>query len=592
MKIGSVCSGLGTAELVGMKLGCESAWVAEVEPAPCAILAHRFSATAPVNPPYWLDAKKMAAWHKTIKGIKWGTSLTNWGDMTLLPQLIREGKAEAPDVLVGGTPCQAFSVAGKRAGLDDLRGNMTLTFVEIANAIDAVRVGSGRAGAAVIWENVPGVLSDKTNAFGCLLSALCGYPDPIETISGKWPRNGSVVGPRRRVAWATLDAQYFGVPQRRRRVWLVAVPDASAGGRAGAWPDPAELLALGSCVRGLTPQGREAGQGIAGAAGAGASGAVYGQDGLAADKTVSHTCSSKWAKGSGGPAGDEAQMMMIQPVTALPIDSMNHLGRPNGDHSFSDIEEGPSYTLSKGHHHAVAILPKTDVHGVCAPLHTYEWHNQDARIKPIDTAATLNCNAGGREGRRVAAPMDVGTITAWGGNAEYCSEDGLVHPLRTAQPEVVYGAVGERDPRGISGDTYNGTISETHQSISSSASDINHTGGVIDRMGQSCNNGSHWDSPNNPHPALTQSHNTGGIGASNQELLSQRGSGIVPSFNGIRYGVRRLMPVEDERLQGLPDDHTNVPFGKKMLTDGHRYKAVGNGWAAPCFEWVLEGLMR
>lgn len=139
--------------------------------------------------------------------------------------------------------CQAFSIAGLRGGLDDERGALTLKYVELANAIDDKRAESFLKPAVIVWENVPGVLSSAYNAFGCFLAGLAGEDAPFEPgdrpESGKsnafwrwdgktgchapkWPQCGCIYGPQRKVAWRILDAQYFGVAQRRRRVFVVA----------------------------------------------------------------------------------------------------------------------------------------------------------------------------------------------------------------------------------------------------------------------------------------------------------------------------------------------------------------------------------
>ncbi|EHK6663633.1 TPA: Dam family site-specific DNA-(adenine-N6)-methyltransferase [Escherichia coli] len=139
--------------------------------------------------------------------------------------------------------CQAFSIAGLRGGLDDERGALTLKYVELANAIDDKRAESFLKPAVIVWENVPGVLSSADNAFGCFLAGLAGEDVPFEPgdrpESGKsnafwrwdgktgchvpkWPQCGCIYGPQRKVAWRILDAQYFGVAQRRRRVFVVA----------------------------------------------------------------------------------------------------------------------------------------------------------------------------------------------------------------------------------------------------------------------------------------------------------------------------------------------------------------------------------
>jgi len=201
---GSVCSGIEAASVAWHPLGWRAAWLAEIEPFPAAVLAHHYP------------------------------SVPNLGDMTKLPKLVLTGKVAAPDVLVGGTPCQAFSVAGMREGLNDPRGQLTIKFVELADAIDHVRAARGDDPAIIAWENVPGVLSDRGNAFGCFLGALSGEDCELQPAGGKWSNAGCVFGPKRAVAWRVLDAQYFGVAQRRRRVFVVA------SARAGF--NPAQVL--------------------------------------------------------------------------------------------------------------------------------------------------------------------------------------------------------------------------------------------------------------------------------------------------------------------------------------------------------------
>lgn len=225
MKFGSVCSGIEAASVAWGPLGWKAAWLSEIEPFPSAVLAHHYP------------------------------DVPNLGDMTLLPERILSGEVEAPDVFCGGTPCQAFSVAGLRNSLDDARGNLSLVFCEIANAIDKVRSVRGLDQSIVFWENVPGVLSTKDNAFGCFLAGLAGEDNPLEPPRGKWTNSGYVLGPKRAVAWRLLDAQYFGVAQRRKRVFVVA--------SARADFDPAAVLFEFNGVRRDTAPSREAGQAIA-----------------------------------------------------------------------------------------------------------------------------------------------------------------------------------------------------------------------------------------------------------------------------------------------------------------------------------------
>ena len=192
MRYASICSGVEAASLAWESFGWQPAWFAEIEPFPCAVLAHR-----------WPE-------------------VPNHGDMTKLVGRILTGKIEAPDVLVGGTPCQAFSVAGLRGSLDDERGNLTLTLVRILNAIDFIRGQQRKPPCILVWENVPGVLNTKDNAFGCLLGALSGGNEALQPAGKKWTNAGAVLGEQRETAWRILDAKYFGVPQRRRRIFVVS----------------------------------------------------------------------------------------------------------------------------------------------------------------------------------------------------------------------------------------------------------------------------------------------------------------------------------------------------------------------------------
>lgn len=225
IRFGSVCSGIEAASAAWHPLGWKAAWLSEIEPFPSAVLAHHYP------------------------------DVPNLGDMTALPARILSGEVEAPDVFCGGTPCQAFSVAGLRKSLDDARGNLSLTFCEIANAIDTIRAGRGERSAIIFWENVPGVLCTKDNAFGCFLAGLAGEVEPLEPPGGKWENAGYVSGPQRAIAWRVLDAQYFGLAQRRRRVFVVA--------SARDDFDPAAVLFEFDGVRRDSAPRREAGQDVA-----------------------------------------------------------------------------------------------------------------------------------------------------------------------------------------------------------------------------------------------------------------------------------------------------------------------------------------
>lgn len=180
----------------------------------------------------------------------------NLGDMNGFEAWPAELLARA-DVLAGGTPCQAFSVAGARRSLADERGNLTLTYVRLANHLDEIRHAAGRPAAVCLWENVPGVLNTPDNAFGCFLGGLAGADGALRPPGGgRWGDAGYVRGPRRTIAWRVLNAQYFGLAQRRERVFLVA-----GAGAAGFCPE--KVLFEFEGVRRDSAPGRAAGKGIA-----------------------------------------------------------------------------------------------------------------------------------------------------------------------------------------------------------------------------------------------------------------------------------------------------------------------------------------
>lgn len=221
MTAASMFSGIGGAELALP----EADWLfcAEIEPFPSAVLATRFG-------------------------------YVNLGDITAqdfiarAQALIKASDAGRLDLLCGGPPCQAFSVAGLRKGMEDPRGQLSIRFLDIAHAIRPRNL---------LVENVPGWLSHPDNAFGCFLGGLVGAGDALPNpLGGSWPRAGMVAGPRARAAWRVLDAQYAGLAQRRERVFLVA--------DLGDGADPAAILFERKSLRGNHPPRRDAGEGIAG----------------------------------------------------------------------------------------------------------------------------------------------------------------------------------------------------------------------------------------------------------------------------------------------------------------------------------------
>lgn len=232
---GSVCSGIEAASVAWGPMGFNCEWLAQYDPEndysigldfPSSVLQDRHPNSA------------------------------NLLDMTNLPGFVREGLIAAPDILIGGTPCQAFSTTGQRESLNDERGMLSLVFIELANEIDTKRKALGKNPCVILWENVPGVLNTHDNAFGHFLGKLAGESSQLQPPGKRWSNAGCVFGPQRTIAWRTLDAQFFGLAQRRRRVFVCAT-----GRHFGCNFSPAGTLfewkgsRRDSSPRGKTPKG-------------------------------------------------------------------------------------------------------------------------------------------------------------------------------------------------------------------------------------------------------------------------------------------------------------------------------------------------
>jgi len=336
MKFGSVCSGIEAASVAWYPLGWTAAWLSEIEPFPCAVLKHHYP------------------------------DVPNHGDMTLLPEKILSGQVEAPDLFCGGTPCQAFSVAGLRNSLDDARGNLSLTFVGIANAIDHVRSLRGDAPAIVFWENVPGVLNTKDNAFGCFLGALAGESDPITAPGERWSNAGCVFGPQRTVAWRVLDAQHFGVAQRRRRVFVVA--------SARDDINPAEILFEFEGVRRDTPQSRKTGERIAPCVTNGPSFSRTGNERVEAEAMVVMDCGVELSgplsardykdAGTDGMNKNSAKMIPVIQETVGSLCADTYPGSYSGQDAYTGrlIPQPIAYNISPGKGELKDDIHVTDAH--------------------------------------------------------------------------------------------------------------------------------------------------------------------------------------------------------------------------------------
>lgn len=433
MKYGSVCSGIEAASKAWEPLGWKPAWFSEIEPFPSAVLAH-----------HWPE-------------------VTNLGDMTIIAEAVRAGDVEAPDVLVGGTPCQAFSIAGLREGLSDDRGQLTLSYVELANAIDAKRRERGEPESIIVWENVPGVLSSKDNAFGCFLAGLAGESCELQPAGGKWTHAGYVSGPERIIAWRVLDAQFFGVAQRRRRVFVVA------SARKGF--DPAEVLFELNSVR---------------------------RDSAPSRKSETETTDD---------VGKSAE---------------------NGSHW--DDPTNPHPTLNQSH----------------------------------------NIGGIGQSNQEIFSQRGSGIVGAYRMTAfgEYADDETAstvkARDYKDATDLAVMSVHGTQDP----------------DTLKNLAHTIGRNNGQENAVAYAFKAG--------------QGAKAGGIGFAEEQsptlTSASSGTNLAPAvMHGV--AVRRLTPIECERLQGFPDNHTLIGWRGKdadECPDGPRYKAIGNSMAVPVMRWIGE----
>jgi DNA (cytosine-5)-methyltransferase 1 len=408
MKYLSVCSGIEAATVAWHHLGWQPIAFSEIEPFPSAVLAHHYP------------------------------NVPNLGDMTKF----EEWNLEAIDLLVGGTPCQSFSVAGLRKGLADPRGNLMLTFLAIAQR---------QRPRWIVWENVPGVLSSNGGRdFGTFLQALgeLGYG---------W-------------AYRVLDAQWFGVAQRRRRVFVV--------GYLGDWRRAAAVLFESESVRRDTPPSREKGQGTA----------AYVEGGV-------ELCGPLNARDYKDPGTDG---MNRNSAKMVPV-SATFCARRNGF---------------------------------------------DLEVETPVIAPTLQANDGAK----------------WGSNQWVDEGKAIVQP-------VVFDWQSGGDARGL--DSKETAMLQRNQVPAVAQPTYGIPGNWIGRQPE--NGGNAVEPMHDVSPCLTKTDRHG-----------------VATMQ-----VRRLTPVECERLQGFPDGYTNIPWRKKPdAPDGPRYKALGNSMAVPVMRWLGERINK
>ena len=528
MRYGSVCSGVEAASLAWGPMGWQAQFFSEIEKFPCAVLKH-----------HWPD-------------------VPNHGDMTRF----KEWPDHAIDILVGGTPCQSFSVAGLRAGLADPRGNLMLTFGAVAQRYSP---------KWIVWENVPGVLSSNGGRdFGAFLGLLgqCGYGFAYRIFDTQFTRTF-------RFPWA--------VPQRRRRVFVV--------GYLGDWRPAAAVLFDGESLRWNPAPRRKAGQGIArgfetGPTGGGITdvaptldtrckdGPIRNQLGVGVmdyvPPIVSQAMSSKWSKGSSGPAGDEVANLVA------------HTLRGNG---FDASEDGTgrgtplvAWPLTAGMAASAHRMPQEQ--GALVPV---AFDSKGTQVQTDQTGAAPTLRAMGHAdshqngGGQMAIAIQERAISEnpnAGPDGAGIRQDGAAYTMeaRTVPQAVAYGLSTQQEPKWV-------------EDVSPSLALPSKTGGgqvtavAFDLRGRE--GGAMPEGP----------HDTASVRAAD--------GGSSRSYLAMPWAVRRLTPKETERLQAMPDNHTQIPWRGKpadQCPDGPRYKAIGNSMSVNVMEWIgarinaIEGL--
>ncbi|MGB6131697.1 MAG: DNA (cytosine-5-)-methyltransferase [Acidobacteriaceae bacterium] len=567
---------------------------AEIDPFCCWLLRSRYRASRPVHMPSPHDApdrkeaKQRAAAIRNVAALPADGSVINAGDFTK----IGAEDVGTIDLLAGGTPCQSFSVAGKRAGLDDPRGNLTIEFARLADRLRPLWV---------VWENVPGVLSiDDGRTFGAFLGMLVqlGYG----------------------IAYRVLNAQHFGVPQRRRRVFVV--------GHLGNWRAAAAVLLERHSLSGYPPPRREARQGTAG-------GVEVGPDGgrlTDISPTIDTGCRDGLTRNQLGvgvlgdwPA-EIAPTINTQFGSKMGLENQHALNGaglfvPAVVHSlhadgFDASEDGTgrgvpmipvaistAHTKSNGSGFSDDIAHTLESGGGAQAVAFVQNIRDEVRLYGGDgkTVGALAARPGAKQQSYIAfSANDYGgdasdvapTLRSMGHDASHSNGGGHVAIAfaQNQEGDVLSGdvmqslgtnsnATGRNAPtiaftlHGSDGTTSATTVTEVAGSLRTRAPgsiENSSTTAVLQEQPVA------WSGE------LTASTDIAGT--------LQRGGegGRVDGVMTPQMAVRRLTPRECERLQGFPDDYTLVEYRGKPAADGPRYKALGNSMAVPVMRWIGE----
>lgn len=587
--VGSVCSGIEAASMAFMPLGMQFVFYSEIEKFPSEVLKQRHPEVPNLG-----DMTKFKNWPEkcgcpraeftgqnktiTIDGIK------------LKIYVCKKCEGIRIDVLIGGTPCQSFSVAGLRKGLLDPRGNLALTFLAIVERYQPTWV---------VWENVPGVHSSWSDvaAHPAAETNLDALRAAIEACRNAGLDPGTEYGAgefeevdqssdfdcflagleelRYGTATRIFDAQYFGVAQRRERVFVI-------GHLGGQWQRAAAVLFERESLRGDPAPRRETGKGTthgispyleASGRGFERTGETRGQDPVIAE--VCGTITKNYATHHGRTAGANGGVV---PGQLIPIDMQQAIknGKVSGNGMGIGKPGDPAYTVNASNHHAVAIA--------------FAQNTRD-EVREIkgNISGALGSEPGMKQQTYVAIPLQevskrtgkstddkrFGIGIGKDGDAMYTlqagSEHGVAVPIGIDGGETGFARSANPSHSGDKGD---GGVNTTL---------------VVELAGTLR---SHLRNNSNPgteaqmlvaHTLLSFSSTEAGHSA----RAGDQGTPLIP----LKMAVRRLTPRECERLQGFPDDYTLIIIRGKPAADGPRYKALGNSMAVPNIAWIGKRIL-
>ena len=416
-------------------------------------------------------------------------------------------------VICGGTPCQAFSIAGLRGSLSDDRGNLALTFNNLCNAIDDLRLNAGKQPAIIIWENVCGVLNTDDNAFGCVLGGMAGSDAPLVPVGEqRWTNAGVVVGPRRAVSFRVLDSQYFGVAQRRRRVFAVAI------GGARKWAAPEALVPQQKSLPRNPKKGEKSVEGSSGNAGASFTASSFGkyEEGVGT------------LRSQGGDLGGGSETLAVNAA-------------------FSDGSQTSSSPTTRCHNQ---FMP--DKGNFCAVIQAQGADVYNGQVTgetaPTLTSATGIANA---SGPKVVA-YDVQTNDGGGHKRKDRPQGGMY--VNETDTSLTIGSPDSTKVVSWNGDVTPKASEDVSVTLRSQpgGEGVGVAHGFYPTAGQD-------------FPAFEETSPTVKCGSNGS---SGNAPGVLQNLT-----VRRLSSVECMRLQGWPDTHCD--FKMELERDGNRWEATG-----------------